>query len=152
MKKLYSLFGFGLIIITGIFLIGGCNTLSHQEMAYLGDDTNAPNIYGSSTHLDWFGAGVNAENYIKEYEEAIEEAKTKAPGSELANIKAFKENKYWPQILGAAVTVLGVGLVGIDVSVGGVSALTVLGGAAYVGGVAVSGINIYDYYIIAESK
>jgi hypothetical protein len=92
------------------------------------------------------GINVNADGFAKEYEAAVQDAFKLIPSeyTHLKSVKAFKEYKLWPQILGISSMVLGSVLAGSNPRnpVGGV--------VLYLGGAFCTGINSYDLVIIGE--
>jgi hypothetical protein len=138
-----------LVLVAALLPVSACKTLSGQEMAYLGDDTAKPNVSGKGTHGDWMGIGVGAQTYIREYEQAILDAKGGNPNFSLTNIKAFKEQKSWPQVVGIFAAAAGAGITAAGI-VGGSTGGSIGGALLYIGGMALTGYRTYDYWVIAE--
>ena len=141
-----------LAVVIATLLTSGCMTIQRQEMTYLGDDSvSIANVTGKVRHVDWGGVDVDADQYAHEYNEAILDAMNRAPeGTQtLTSIKAFKEQKSWPLVVGAATMFAGATLVYYGFDYYGGWAL-VTGGLVYLVGAAITPINIYDFYVIAE--
>jgi len=139
------------LIIIASCMYFSCATITHQEMEYLGTETNKFNVSSSVHHVDWLGIGVSGEDYAEEYERAVNEALSISPEgtTELVNLKAFKVTKLWPQIVGTGFVTVGSSFLGIASVDGDTLSLLIGAGISLLGSI-FSGINIYEFFVIAE--
>lgn len=142
------------VLVGSFFLLSGCTTISKQEMNYMGnDEKDNKNVVGTVEHIDFFGIGYDGDTYAEEYEDALKDAYKEAPPGTngLKNIKVFRENDFKLQILGLATTILGASLTAYSQTPNPPNdIMAAVGGVLSIGGVGISGIREYDYYIIAE--
>ena len=169
-----------LIVIMTLSTLG-CNTISHTKMASLGDDDAGPNVTGRGTHTTYAGLGTTGAGYARVYEEARAEAAAEAQERldidqppVLYNVKVFRENKAWPQILSVVLGAVGSGIIALGVETGGPSedydegnwdsyeeyeedasyepnyGLIGLGSVLNVAAVAIAPIFQYDMWVIAD--
>lgn len=146
--------------IFGIFLIvciifSGCTTMQ-PDTVYLGHDTKEENVIGiSSLHADFWGAHVVGAGPSSAYQEAIDDAKGKAKSADLINIKGFRENQFWPQVLGNIEVSVGVGLISIHALNGFPEeeiAASIFGGVLIVIGWFTRELRVFRYEVVAESE
>jgi hypothetical protein len=78
-------------------------------MAYLGEETRVPSVVGSTSHIDILGIGTTPDSAAREYETAVANAFKNAPqGTEkLTNIKSFKTQHFFLQVLGSIFVLFG---------------------------------------------
>jgi hypothetical protein len=142
-------------------------------MSYLGADDPTPNVTGRGTHTSWAGLGVTGAGYVKTYEQARAEASRAAERRlrdgqppVLYNIKVFREERRWPQILGFMLAVAGTGMIAggqgetyeeydpytreyreVDESNSG---LIVIGGIFTLTAAILAPLRVYDTWIVAD--
>ena len=131
-------------------LLAGCNTIGSENMSYLGDDYPTSNVWGRARHTDWAGIGVSADDYIQQYENArgqayrvAERLKEGDQPPVLRNIKVFREQRYWPQVLAVLLYTSGTFTL-LETDNPG------LAGVQYGLGAIFLPINQYDLYLIGD--
>jgi hypothetical protein len=161
------------LLVPFILTTMSCNTIGRSNMSYLGADAPTPNVTGRGTHTSWAGLGVTGASYARTYEqaraEAFRAAERRLDGEQppvLYNIKAFREDRRWPQIVA-----IGLGLVGFAMIQGGQGdeyeeynpytrqyetvddsndGLVVLGSILTLGAAGLAPVRVYDMWIIAD--
>lgn len=141
----------GCVCVAMVLSLVGCMTIGPQEMRYLGDETPTQNVVGTVDHFDWMGIGFDGEDIAAEYNTAVENAFLSAPDgtTQLRAVKAFRERGLWPYFASAALLAASGNALGFGIP-GSSPALISLGVASFIGAVAVSGINQYTLYVVAE--
>ena len=106
------------LLVPFVLTTMSCNTISSSNMSYLGADDPTPNVTGRGTHTSWAGIGVTGAGYVETYEQARARASRTAQRRLredqppiLYNIKVFRENRSWPQILAVTLALAGTAMI-----------------------------------------
>ena len=141
-----------IIFVIFSVLLSGCMTMQ-PETVFLGEDTEKPNIIGKSKmQIDFLGAPLDGRGPSSAYEQAITDAKEKAGGKNLVNIKGFKRQYYWTYAAGIAGYMIGSLMLFAPPDSPYFSVDPLVGLIPAGGGLVVMCFNTYDYEIVAEKE